>query len=100
MIERAGYDRAYVDGIPDEDLVRTIMQHRFMENFTENMDDYYDQVRALMLDGENFCSNDGCVSMANTLIAPVPREALAGNNLLEQLPYRQESSSTFNRILL
>lgn len=96
VIERAGYDRAYVDGIPDEDLVRTIMQHRFMENFTENMDDYYDQVRALMLDGENFCSNDGCVSMANTLIAPVPREALAGNNLLEQLPYRQESSSTFN----
>ena len=53
-------------------------------------------LRALMLDGENFCSNDGCVSMANTLIAPVPREALAGNNLLEQLPYRQESSSTFN----
>ena len=96
VIERAGYDRDYVDAIPADQLVRTIMQHRFMENFTENMDDYYDQVRALMLDGENFCSNDGCVSMANTLIAPVPREALAGNNLLEQLPYRQESSSTFN----
>ncbi len=87
VIERAGYDRDYVDAIPDDQLVRTIMQHRFMENFTENMDDYYDQVRALMLDGENFCSNDGCVSLTNTLVAPVPRTALAGNNLLEQLPY-------------
>ena len=77
VIERAGYDRTYVDAIPDDDL----------ENFTENMDDYYDQVRALMLDGENFCSNDGCVSLTNTLVAPVPRTALAGNNLLEQLPY-------------
>ena len=86
VIERAGYDRTYVDAIPDDDLVKTIMQHRFMENFTENMDDYYDQVRALMLDGENFCSNDGCVSLTNTLVAPVPRTALAGNNLLEQLP--------------
>lgn len=87
VIERAGYDRDYVDAIPDDQLVRTIMQHRFMENFTENMDDYYDQVRALILDGENFCSNDGCVSLTNTLVAPVPRTALAGNNLLEQLPY-------------
>ncbi len=86
VIARAGYDRTYVDAIPDDQLVRTIMQHRFMENFTENMDDYYDQVRALMLDGENFCPNDGCVSLSNTLIAPVPRAALAGNNLLEQLP--------------
>ena len=87
VIERAGYDRDYVDAIPDDQLVRTIMQHRFMENFTENMDDYYDQVRALILDGENFCSNDGCVSLTNTLVAPVPRTAIAGNNLLEQLPY-------------
>ena len=86
MIERAGYDRTYVDAIPDDDLVKTIMQHRFMENFTENMDDYYDQVRALMLDGENFCDNSGRVSRSNTLIAPVPRAALAGNTLLQQLP--------------
>ena len=86
VIERAGYDRTYVDAIPDDDLVKTIMQHRFMENFTENMDDYYDQVRALMLDGENFCDNSGRVSRSNTLIAPVPRAALAGNTLLQQLP--------------
>ena len=86
VIARAGYDRDYVDAIPDDQLVRTIMQHRFMENFTENMDDYYDQVRAFMLDGENFCPNDGCVSSANTLVAPVPRAAIAGNRLLEQLP--------------
>ena len=86
VIERAGYDRTYVDAIPDDDLVKTIMQHRFMENFTENMDDYFDQVRALMLDGENFCDNSGRVSRSNTLIAPVPRAALAGNTLLQQLP--------------
>lgn len=85
VLERADYDRAYVKDIPDGDLVQMIMKHRYMENFTENQDDYFDQVRAFKLDGENFCENE-LVEDGRTLIAPVPRAAMAGNGLLEQIP--------------
>lgn len=85
VLERAQYDRAYVDAIADDRLIEMIHKHRYMENFTENQDDYFDQVRAFKLDGRNFCSNP-CIGQDRTLIAPIPRAALAGNNLLEQLP--------------
>lgn len=85
VLERAKYDEPYIYGIPDNQLVQTIMKHRMMENFGENQDDYFDQVRALKLDGANFCPNP-LVAAGKTLIAPVPRAARAGNNLLEQLP--------------
>lgn len=85
VLQRARYDREYVDGIADDDLVSTIMKHRYMENFTENQDDYFDQVRAFKIDGRNFCDNP-LVAAGKTLIAPVPRPALSGNALLEQIP--------------
>ena len=85
VLERAHYDRAYVDGIADDRLIEMIHKHRYMENFTENQDDYFDQVRAFKLDGRNFCSNSR-IAAGKSLIAPLPRAALGGNNLLEQLP--------------
>lgn len=85
VLERAHYDRDYVDGIADDRLIEMIHKHRYMENFTENQDDYFDQVRAFKLDGRNFCSNSR-IAEGRSLIAPLPRAALGGNNLLEQLP--------------
>lgn len=85
VLKRAKYDESYVNAIPDNELVTKIMQHRFMENFGENQDDYFDQVRALKLDGKNFCPNP-LVAAGKTLVAPVPRAARAGNDLLEQIP--------------
>lgn len=85
VLERAHYDRAYVDAIADDRLIEMIHKHRYMENFTENQDDYFDQVRAFKLDGRNFCTNSR-IADGKSLIAPLPRTALAGNNLLEQLP--------------
>lgn len=84
VLERAEYDEAYVNAISDDELVATIMKHRYMENFTENQDDYFDQVRAFKWDGANFCDNE-LVEEGRTLIAPVPRAARAGNPLLEQI---------------
>lgn len=84
VLERVGYDEARVNAIPDDELVATIMKHRYMENFTENQDDYFDQVRAFKWDGANFCDNE-LVEDGRTLIAPVPRAARAGNPLLEQI---------------
>ena len=69
------------------------MKHRYMENFTENQDDYFDQVRAFMLDGKNFCNNS-LVAAGRTLIAPVPRAAISGNGLLEQLPAKSNETNT------
>lgn len=85
VLERAHYNRDYVDGIADDRLIEMIHKHRYMENFTENQDDYFDQVRAFKLDGRNFCSNSR-IADGKSLIAPLPRTALGGNNLLEQLP--------------
>lgn len=85
VLERAQYTEQDVAAIADAELVATIMKHRYMENFGENMDDYFDQVRALKIDGKNFCNNP-LVAAGKTLIAPLPRAARAGNNLLEQLP--------------
>lgn len=85
VLERAQYTEQDVAAIADAELVATIMKHRYMENFGENMDDYFDQVRALKIDGTNFCDNP-LVATGKTLIAPVPRAARAGNDLLEQLP--------------
>lgn len=85
VLERAHYNRDYVDGIADDRLIEMIHKHRYMENFTENQDDYFDQVRAFKLDGRNFCSNSR-IADGKSLIAPLPRAALGGNNLLEQLP--------------
>lgn len=93
VLERAQYGRDYIDAIPDEALVATIMKHRYMENFTENQDDYFDQVRAFMLDGKNFCNNS-LVAAGRTLIAPVPRAAISGNGLLEQLPAKSNETNT------
>lgn len=87
VLERAQYTEQDVTAMAStaEDLVPNIMKHRYMENFGENMDDYFDQVRALKIDGTNFCDNP-LVGSGKTLIAPVPRAARAGNDLLEQLP--------------
>lgn len=85
VLERARYNQDYIDSIADDQLVEMIHKHRYMENFTENQDDYFDQVRAFKLDGRNFCPNSR-VAAGKSLIAPLPRTALGGNNLLEQLP--------------
>lgn len=82
--ERAGYDENYVDNIPAEDFLLMVLQHKWLELATENNEEWYDLVRYHVHDGlviaPTYVTSDAHLTM------PIPRTALAGNNLLEQNP--------------
>lgn len=81
---RAGYDTEYTDGITDADLLPMIFKHKWMELAFENNEEWFDMVRFHTLDGMDispvYIANDKKLNL------PIPREALAGNNLLVQNP--------------
>ena len=81
---RAGYADGYVDGIVDDDLLPMIFKHKWMELAFENNEEWFDMVRFHTLDGMVIAP----VYIANDkhLCLPIPRIALAGNNLLVQNP--------------
>lgn len=83
ITDRAGYDEDYVDGIADNDLLTMIFKHKYMELCGENYEEWFDMVRYHMLDGMNITQY---VASDHNLIMPIPREAMAGNNLLKQNP--------------
>lgn len=84
ITSRAGYEADYTDGIADEDLLPMIFKHKWMELAFENNEEWFDLVRFHTLDGMEitpmYAGND------KNLALPIPREALAGNNLLVQNP--------------
>lgn len=84
ITSRAGYEEDYADGIADADLLEMIFKHKWMELAFENNEEWFDMVRFHTLDGmeikPKYVSND------EHLALPIPREALAGNNLLVQNP--------------
>lgn len=81
VTDRAGYDADYVNSISDANLIEKILEHKYVELFMENYEDWFDMVRLYKLDGKVL---GGCANIAagKTLILPIPRTALAGNNLL------------------
>ena len=81
---RSGYADGYVDGIVDDDLLPMIFKHKWMELAFENNEEWFDMVRFHTLDGMVIAP----VYIANDkhLCLPIPRIALAGNNLLVQNP--------------
>ena len=81
---RAGYEDDYVDAIADADLLTMIFKHKWMELAFENNEEWFDLVRFHTLDQMEIAP----VYIANDkhLTLPIPREALAGNNLLVQNP--------------
>lgn len=85
VTDRAGYDEGYVDTIADGNLVEKILEHKYMELFMENYEEWFDMVRLYKLDGKALggCSN---IAAGKSLILPIPRTALSGNNLLVPNP--------------
>lgn len=82
ITDRAGYDKNYVNTISDVDLKDYIRMHKCMELNAEDGEEWYDLVRYHVLDNlvlvPDYIKRDKC------LIFPIPRTALAGNDLLEQ----------------
>lgn len=81
---RAGYEEDYVNDIADEDLLEMIFKHKWMELAFENNEEWFDLVRFHTLDGMKI--EPKYVADDEHLTLPIPREAMAGNNLLVQNP--------------
>lgn len=85
ITDRAGYASDFVDDIPADDMLMTIFYQKYLELFGENFEDWFDMVRYNKLDGVDWVAM-GYVSSWTKLILPIPRSAIAGNNLLVQNP--------------
>jgi hypothetical protein len=81
VTDRAGYDADYVNTIADDNLLVKIMEHKYMELFLENYETWFDMVRLYKLDGK-VLGTSANLAPGKTLILPIPRAAMSGNNLL------------------
>lgn len=86
--DRAGYPEDYVDRIADSDMLGMILKNKLMELSIENGEEWFDLVRYHRKGGfETWTESEKAKLPAfNQLILPIPKAAMAGNNLLVQNP--------------
>ena len=86
ITDRAGYDVNYVyDSIEDSELLLKILQHKFIELYAENYEEWFDMVRYNLIDGIDFV-NKRYLRAFNHKCLPIPYAAIAGNGSLSQNP--------------
>ena len=83
-LPRAGYTEDYVNNIPESNLILTIVEQKWMELATESNEEWFDFVRCHVNDGTAIAP--AYVADDTHLCMPIPRKAMAGNNLLKQNP--------------
>ena len=83
ITDRAGYADTYVDNLENDQLLVYILKHKYIELMAENNEDWYDFVRYYKLDKLDASTLGMAISMKH-LILPIPKAAIAGNNLLIQ----------------
>lgn len=86
--DRSGYDADYVDNIADADMVGMILKNKLMEMSVECGEEWFDLVRYHRQGGFESWSEieKAHLPAFNQIILPIPRTAMAGNNLLIQNP--------------
>lgn len=86
--DRAGYDTDYVDNIADADVLGAVLKNKLMELSVENGEEWFDLVRYHQKGGFETWSDAEKASLPafNQLLLPIPRAAMAGNDLLLQNP--------------
>lgn len=89
--DRAGYATDYVDRIPDAELTGIILKNKLMELSVECGEEWFDLVRYHREGGlEGWTATEKAQLPAfNQILLPIPRTAMAGNNLLIQNPAYQ-----------
>lgn len=85
ITNRAGMASDFVDKIADKDMLMTIFHQKYLELFGENFEDWFDMVRYNKLDGTDWVELEYVSSWTKSCL-PIPRAALAGNDLLIQNP--------------
>lgn len=86
ITDRAGYDEDYVNTIPDAELLEMIRQHKWLELVGEAYEEWFDLVRYHKEGDLDIKDIKPTVTSDAKLIFPIPQQALAGNNALEQNP--------------
>ena len=80
---RAGYTNEYVDGISNDNFLITLLKHKYVELTCENNEDWFDLIRFTVVDKIDPVQMGMAVSMKR-LMLPIPKNAMAGNNMLVQ----------------
>lgn len=75
-----------VDALADNELLEFTRKNKWIELFSENNEEWFDMVRYYKAGDLNITSVKNSVTQENQLILPMPKDALIGNNLLEQNP--------------
>lgn len=86
MASRAGYPMDYVAQLPSETLLRSIFDHKVLELFAENGEDWFDYVRYYKAKNIGLNAIKSTIKAESQLVLPFPQAALAGNALLTQNP--------------
>ena len=89
--DRAGYSTDYVDNIPDNKMLGTVLKNKLMELSVESGEEWFDLVRYHREGGYESWNDDEKAQLPafNQLLLPIPRTAMAGNKLLIQNPAYQ-----------
>lgn len=85
ITDRAGFAADFVDNVADKDMLMTVFYQKYLELFGENFEDWFDMIRYNKLDGTDWVAL-GYVNSWTRLALPIPRSAIAGNDLLVQNP--------------
>lgn len=91
LCDRAGYAADYVDRISDDAVLGMVLKNKLMELSIENGEEWFDLVRFHQKGGfESWTAAEKAKLPAfNQILLPIPKTAMAGNNLLVQNPEYQ-----------
>ena len=75
-----------IDEVSDTEMLEFVRKNKWLELFAENNEEWFDLVRYHKASNLNIADIKSSVTSDRQLIFPIPRTAMAGNNLLEQNP--------------
>lgn len=86
MASRVNYPTNYASSISNKTLLNAIFQHKALELFAENGEDWFDFVRYYHERNMDLNAIKSTIKSGAQLVLPLPQTALAGNNKLQQNP--------------
>ncbi|WP_099291516.1 MULTISPECIES: RagB/SusD family nutrient uptake outer membrane protein [unclassified Butyricimonas] len=89
--EVLNFERAYVypqeiEEVPDNEMLEYIRKNKWLELFAENNEEWFDMIRYHKAGDLNITDVKSTITSDRQFIFPIPKSALAGNNLLVQNP--------------
>lgn len=86
ITDRAGYPEDVVNNIPDNELLESIRQQKWLELMAESGEEWFDLVRYTQAGDLAWGKVQSTLKKEWQFILPIPEKALSGNKLLVQNP--------------